>query len=962
MPLDDETIRKLWGPLPQHPTELAPTTGPASPDQLVPPPEPTAPPTPAARQAAPEPQLPERLPRPGEEKTEPPSGPQPAGPQTKPEELPASLPRTVKTPPPGAPKGEPPKPGSTPVPSLSSLGIDALPRVAWAVDGVESGHNHFDDKGNVKTSEKGAQGRMGLMPNSFPGVNVADEQTNLATGRDHLRKLYGQYKNWTDALVAYNWGEHRANEWIKAGRPDSMLPDETKRYLEKVSAGVGADPGLAFTFRRNKTGEQDTREIFKEIDRLRGQTPVSEGVAQAEPEEAGPFGTPITDPLGNPLQYSKETSDRTAAFMSSAYQGLRNLAAGPIQFGLEKTAPDTAREFTEWINRQDEPFSQAQKDYPWSSFTGNTIGTTVGLLAATRLLGPVGPALGMGRFMGPATNAVVQAIAKRTAGYVGGAALGGLTFNENPDSASRTSEAVIGAMLGRIGLQVGKAVGAAVSKAADSRVWQNFTQAMKDTLQGVDEASLTMKNAFADYYERVSREKNVKYAVRNRAGDLIEGYPAKLVEGGGIAELIDQVKSKLIEDQSGRQVAAPTDVKRLAAQLDETLGLKTQRQEFEDWLKAQEQHEKELKAYRDNPVVKQLEGMAPAQRASAEAALRRGGQLPEAPQAPAPFEERPITAQQYADARKEVQMAQTRARQPNSRYHLGQLKARLEETARQTADEAGMDVSSFERKMRAADKFNRQVFSPLQTQAGGLTAAQYRASPIFTNAKVYDQFIGLVRGNARGVHDREALEHLYNALGPVGRERAKLAVQKDMFDYALQGRGPNASFDPGRLSKYVYDHRTSLETVLGRDQTDKLLGTAKIGERIAKDMAAGEPGLIRRMLHTAHPWVLGIAALRVGAGAVEGHIPWHEVGIGGMVLVAPYLERALQKMSVMPRLGVIIDRAAKVAPDSREMEQLLRSVDMVMTRAGQVAGRQAATAGGGQPVSMFYQQAQQALA
>ena len=757
--------------------------------------------------------------------------------------------------------------------------------------------------------------------------------------------------------MAYNWGPGNADEWVKEGRPQSQLPKETQDYLRLVGEGVGADPGILFTRGRQALSQDDVHEIFSEQDRLGGRAALSEG--QGEPTAELP-STIVTNE-GEPVEVSKETMDRTGALISGAYQGLRNLVAGPVQFGLERAAPDTAREFTDWINRQDEPTRQAQADHPWAAFTGNTIGTTVGLLAATRLLGPVGPALAVGRFMGPTVNAAVQAIAKRMAGYAGGTVLGGLTFNENPDSASRVSEAVIGAVLGRVGLQIGRAVGAAASKVADSRVWQGFTQAMRDTLQGVDESSLAMKQAFADYYERVSREKNAKYAVRNRAGDLIEGYPAKLVEGGGIAELIDQVKSKLIEDQNGRQVAAPTDVKRLAAQLDETLGLKTQRQEFEDWLKAQEQHEKELKAYRDNPVVKQLEGMAPAQRASAEAALRRGGQLPEAPQAPAPFEERPITAQQYADARKEVQMAQTRARQPNSRYHLGQLKQRLEETARQTAEEAGMDVAGFERKMRAADKFNRETFSPLQTQAGGLTAAQYRSSPNFTNAKVYDQFIGLVRGNARGVHDREALEHLYNALGPVGRERAKLAVQKDMFDYALQGRGPNASFDPGRLSKYVYDHRTSLETVLGRDQTDKLLGTAKIGERIAKDMAAGEPGLIRRMLHTAHPWVLGIAALRVGAGAVEGHIPWHEVGIGGMVLAAPYLERALQKMSVMPRLGVIIDRAAKVAPDSREMEQLLRSVDMVMTRAGQVAGRQAGTAGGGEPLNMFYQQGRQAL-
>jgi hypothetical protein len=61
------------------------------------------------------------------------------------------------------------------------------------------------------------------------GGDRFDLTQNRALGRAYLAQLYGRYKNWPDAIAAYNWGPRNIDTWVKAGRP-----------LEKLLVGVAA--------------------------------------------------------------------------------------------------------------------------------------------------------------------------------------------------------------------------------------------------------------------------------------------------------------------------------------------------------------------------------------------------------------------------------------------------------------------------------------------------------------------------------------------------------------------------------------------------------------------------------------------------------------------------------------------------------------------------------------------------
>jgi hypothetical protein len=123
----------------------------------------------------------------------------------------------------------------------SNLGLFApasageLDRVAFAVEGVESGHGT-----NLRMWRTGLDGPQGPMQVSAAaaldvgGGDRFDLRANRQLGRAFLARLYERYGNWPDALAGYNWGPGNTDAWIAAGRPDSKLPFETARYIEMV--------------------------------------------------------------------------------------------------------------------------------------------------------------------------------------------------------------------------------------------------------------------------------------------------------------------------------------------------------------------------------------------------------------------------------------------------------------------------------------------------------------------------------------------------------------------------------------------------------------------------------------------------------------------------------------------------------------------------------------------------------
>jgi hypothetical protein len=110
-----------------------------------------------------------------------------------------------------------------------------LDRVAFAVDGAESGHG--SNLAMWRPELDGPQGPMQVSAAAALDVGGGDRfdmRQNRLLGRAFLAHMYQRYGNWPDAIAAYNWGPGHLDQWIAAGRPADRLPLETARYLLKV--------------------------------------------------------------------------------------------------------------------------------------------------------------------------------------------------------------------------------------------------------------------------------------------------------------------------------------------------------------------------------------------------------------------------------------------------------------------------------------------------------------------------------------------------------------------------------------------------------------------------------------------------------------------------------------------------------------------------------------------------------
>ncbi|HVH81873.1 MAG TPA: lytic transglycosylase domain-containing protein [Stellaceae bacterium] len=110
-----------------------------------------------------------------------------------------------------------------------------LDRVAFAIDGAESGHGI--NPAMWRAELDGPQGPMQVSAAAALDVGGGDRfdiRQNRLIGRAFIAKLYQRYGNWPDAIAAYNWGPGNLDRWIAGGRPVDALPLETARYLLKV--------------------------------------------------------------------------------------------------------------------------------------------------------------------------------------------------------------------------------------------------------------------------------------------------------------------------------------------------------------------------------------------------------------------------------------------------------------------------------------------------------------------------------------------------------------------------------------------------------------------------------------------------------------------------------------------------------------------------------------------------------
>src|SRR6516165_1979823 len=124
-------------------------------------------------------------------------------------------------------------------------GVSAmLDRVAYAVDGAESSHGA--DLTMWRADPSGPQGPMQVSEPAAADVGGGDRfdaTQNRAIGRAYLAQLYRRYKNWPDAIAAYNWGMGNVDGWVKAGRPSEKLVISVAAYTSRVLRDSGLCDG-----------------------------------------------------------------------------------------------------------------------------------------------------------------------------------------------------------------------------------------------------------------------------------------------------------------------------------------------------------------------------------------------------------------------------------------------------------------------------------------------------------------------------------------------------------------------------------------------------------------------------------------------------------------------------------------------------------------------------------------------
>ena len=126
---------------------------------------------------------------------------------------------------------------------------DYFDQLHEAVKQAESRGQRFDEKGNLLTSPKGAEGEMQVMPKTAkkPGFGVEpaksrDPDEIARVGRDYLKAMVDKYGDTESALAAYNWGPKNTDEWLAAGADKSKLPKETQTYINRVLGKLNATP------------------------------------------------------------------------------------------------------------------------------------------------------------------------------------------------------------------------------------------------------------------------------------------------------------------------------------------------------------------------------------------------------------------------------------------------------------------------------------------------------------------------------------------------------------------------------------------------------------------------------------------------------------------------------------------------------------------------------------------------
>lgn len=801
-------------------------------------------------------------------------------------------------------------------------GRAALDAMAGAVAQQESGNRQTNEKGQIITSPKGARGVMQLMPSSFPGENIDDEGTNRALGKRTLGRLFDEYGNWDDALAAYNAGEGKVNAWIAAGRPDKgkgALPEETKNYVPAVLRKVGlSDQSPTATVGAKR--KLDLDEVMDNMlaQKAGGTTEDQRRLADLQSLEG--IGIPAID-------------DPMAALAHSVNWGALEFPIGLIQAGAEKVAPEFAQKLTEFTNRLENQGegAEASKRHPVVSAIGRAVGMGVAMAGT-------GGAAGAGLALrAPKVAQALSALGGRLGwfgrGALAGGAAGATSFNPTPEQGQRIVEGVLGALSGGIIGSAGGALYRGVREIASRDTFQAFSKLIAENAHNVETQAADIKNRFVAKFDQVNREKNEKYVLRNAAGEeLAPGFDRKAM-GDPIAEAAES--SRL----NGVAIAPQTST--VARQVDRELGGPEARaQEAEHEAKIA-QYEKDLEKWKkdvDSKVGGGKKGGAATdvERQSLINRLSQSGALPTPPVHPGEFEPPAVTPEQFGAARQAVQGARARAKDPKVRRQLNDMRQHLEQSARTSAEEAGLDLNTYLGRAKQADEFNREVYVPLRAQFGDNPRA---VDP----SRFYDKVVGIVE--AKNFNPDEA-KRFMGMIGPDGKQAVLRVMAKRAFDEmekvgrtgVRKGGGAEAELRARatKVTEYIHDHARQIEAIAGKDTLDTLTGMAKLSQQLSI-----EPKRFSGLAHilTRHGILQAFGAVEVLYGLFEREPS--KIGRGSVMIAAPWagqaLYRLLAKSANLPGVLPVIRRAAATAPDTAAMDRVLAEFERRVRRNAVVA-------------------------
>ena len=83
----------------------------------------------------------------------------------------------------------------------------------------------------------GATGLGQFMPETAKSFSIDpnNPHTSIDAAAKYLAELYGEFRNWEHAVMAYNFGPGNVRHWIESGSVIEDLPKETRAYVSRIN-------------------------------------------------------------------------------------------------------------------------------------------------------------------------------------------------------------------------------------------------------------------------------------------------------------------------------------------------------------------------------------------------------------------------------------------------------------------------------------------------------------------------------------------------------------------------------------------------------------------------------------------------------------------------------------------------------------------------------------------------------